>query len=233
MSRYEWEKGEFVLPSAEWAGFKASIREAVNRSNVEMLDTAMKLHAALAIRLKGMRGPDIWSIGWEEMEKLNRQLGAYSVPRFSETEQYEIVSAVVDRGWGIGRDKRPERVRKPQKKHFPQHGNNVTSYSCGECSVSFDNATRTATWSVGENNHACETARETVLGKALFAALRQVKWTRGSGGRIWGNDEYNQDSGRDYSGEGGSYDKESYGPKEDRVKAQAAVQSSFGGFRRW
>lgn len=234
MSRYEWEKGEFKLPSAEWAGFKAAIREAVNHSNAAMYEAALKLHGELGAALKGKRGADVWDTAWDLMDKLYGGSRYHHAPRFGEDETMAIVEAVVQRSWSG--NKQITKVRKPQKKQFPQHGNNVTSFDLGECSVHFDNATRTATWRVEENNHACDRARESALGKALFAALDKVNWTRGTGGRIWGNDEYNRDSGRDYEGGGGSYSKGSYGPEESRRKAEAvkAGHGRFGlGYGRW
>lgn len=235
MSRYEWEKGEFVLPAAEWAGFKSSIRNAVNRSNAVKFEGALKLHAALVARLKGMRNPDIWDIAWEEAQKLDAGGGLHGRKRFGDDEIAGIVSAVVDRKYDNPLSRTiTTRVRRPQKKAFPQLGNNANAFDGGECSLTFDNASRKAVWEVFENNHACDSARETVLGTALFAALDKVKWTRGSHGRVWGNDEYSRDAGRDDPGAGGSYSKGSYGPEEDRRKAAAARSpSGYGSFRRW
>jgi len=232
MSRYEWEKGEFKLPSAEWAGFKASIREAVNRSNTAKYEAAVKVHEQLVTSLKGKRGVDPWQAAWEIAAGMGTGHGIYRQPTFAEDDVNDIVSAVVDRKWSG--NKLVAKVRKPQKKQFPQHGNNVTELRSSECSLHFDNETRTATWRVEENNHSCDRARESVLGRALFKALDKVNWTRGTGGRIWGNDEYNRDSGRDYEGGGASYSKESYGPEESRRKAEAArAHASSYGFRRW
>jgi hypothetical protein len=66
-----------------------------------------------------------------------------------------------------------------------------------------------AIWSVSENNRAVEDARESPVGRAFFGALRRVEWTRGSGGTLWGNDEYNQEG---YGEGGGNYVTAEYGP---------------------
>lgn len=226
MSRYEWEKGEFKLPSAEWAKFKSSIREAVNKNNAELYEASLKLHTAVSARLKGQRKPDIRGIAWEEMNKLRH---------FSDDEAYLIVDAVLETKW-VGNTSQT-RVRKPQKKNFPQHGNNVTYVGTVGCSISFDNEKRIATWSVEENNHAVERARETAVGRALFKALGKVKWARGTYGRIWGNDEYNRDSGREYAGGGGSYEKETFGPGQEKktkvVSATDTFSSYYSRFKGW
>lgn len=64
------------------------------------------------------------------------------------------------------------------------------------------------TWDVAEGNHAVEWTGAHPLYPALFGFLDTVKWTARSGGTIWGNDEYNQDSGREsggYDGAGADY----------------------------
>lgn len=232
MSRYEWEKGEFVLPSAEWAGFKAAIRDAVNSANAEKYEIALKVHEELVRELKGKRGADPWETAWDiasrQCARVRRSFG------IGEDAVFEIASAVVHRGW---RGSKPVvKVRKPQKKDFPRYGNNAVLIQGMECSVSFDNKARKAVWEVYESNHACDRARATVLGVAFFRALDRVKWTRGTGGSIWGNDEYNREAGRDAEGFGGSYSKGTWGPKESQGKASPAYSgySGYGfGSGRW
>lgn len=204
------EKGEFKLPASEWAGFKAAVREAVNRQNAAMYEAAVSIHAALSVPPR-KKGHALRDLAWDEMEKLNR--GSWGSPggRFSGSEVEEVVASVAAIVTSPGKPY-TYRLRKPQKKDFPQHGNNVTAFSAGEATLVFDNGARTAVWDVPENNHAVEAARATVLGRTLFAALGKVKWTRGTGGSVYGNDEYNADAGRHHEGAGGSYTSESYGP---------------------
>lgn len=80
---------------------------------------------------------------------------------------------------------------------------------CGESSISFDK--RVVVWSVPENNHAREHGRTHPLARVLFETLGSVRWTRGTGGDIVGNDEYNRDS-RDEGG-GGNYVLTRFGPE--------------------
>jgi len=80
----------------------------------------------------------------------------------------------------------------------------------GEASIIFDAKNKTLTWSVSENNRAVERAHRHILARVLFSLLREIKWTRGSGGTIVGNDEYSRCSYAE--GEGGNYTKYSFGP---------------------
>ncbi|EEF25622.1 conserved hypothetical protein [Ricinus communis] len=106
----------------------------------------------------------------------------------------------------------------PRKKDFPAAKTDTLQYDAGnEAGLSLDNATRTVKWHVSENKDACGRARRTLMGKTLFALLRQVTWTRGTGGAIHGSDEYHEDAGRDTPGGGGSYLKDLFGPMGETV----------------
>ena len=109
--------------------------------------------------------------------------------------------------------------------------------NCDEATVTFHNATKSVTWNVPENNHAVETAREHWFAKALFTALGNITWTRGNGGTIVGNDEYNRDS--DYEDGGGNYVTAEYSMAAQKraVKARGHHSSfsnyNYGGNRRF
>ena len=84
--------------------------------------------------------------------------------------------------------------RQPRKNDFPLLGRDKKSIDVGgEACIAFNDDSRTVVWRVSENNHACDYAHEHPMGKAFFQAMSQVNWTRGTGGTIIGNDEYNQD----------------------------------------
>jgi hypothetical protein len=63
------------------------------------------------------------------------------------------------------------------------------------------------------------------MGKEFFSRLRRINWTRGSGGTIVGNDEYNSDSYD--AGGGANYTKDRFGPGEK--KSGSAGYSTYGG----
>jgi hypothetical protein len=79
-----------------------------------------------------------------------------------------------------------------------------------DAAIILDTGDCLASWDVPENNHACEHARAHPIAKAFFRALGQIEWSRGSGGVIVGNDEYNRD-GRGLD-DGGNYEVAYYGP---------------------
>ncbi|BDB63247.1 hypothetical protein RDE2_50410 (plasmid) [Rhodococcus sp. RDE2] len=69
---------------------------------------------------------------------------------------------------------------------------------------------RTLHWEVPQNNHARDHAAVTGLYQAALTYLNDVTWTRGTGGVIVGNDEYNRDT--TYEGGGGNYVTHRFGP---------------------
>jgi hypothetical protein len=77
--------------------------------------------------------------------------------------------------------------------------------------ITLNRKTRTIRYDVGENNHAREHADATALGKAWHKAMADVRWTRGTGGVLLGNDEYQREAGEYSVGGGGSYVVEAYG----------------------
>jgi hypothetical protein len=52
MSRYEWERGEVIIPSKEWSGLKKTIRESYNKRKQEERDLAINIYERVTARGK-------------------------------------------------------------------------------------------------------------------------------------------------------------------------------------
>lgn len=87
----------------------------------------------------------------------------------------------------------------------------VKSIGTSDATLYFDHEAKTLTWDVDENNRAVERAGESWLARLLFPALNRIEWTRGSGGKIVGNDEYNRDDRSEWGG--GNYVTREFGPE--------------------
>src|SRR5690606_7441688 len=75
MSRFEWEKGEFVIPSAEYAAVKQAVREAHNKLRETAFDLAGQIHAEMTgQRYKGKRNVRFFGDYNSECEVLWREL---------------------------------------------------------------------------------------------------------------------------------------------------------------
>ena len=143
--------------------------------------------------------------------------GLFRIPsrtfRDKDEEMIENISAIL---FPYDREKRIyKRLAKPTKSHplvKPLSRTKVKSISCEEAEVRFNHKEKTITWEVEENNRAVDRAHQQWLWEAVSTALGRVKWTRGSGGNIVGNDEYNRYENSDSEGGGGNYVTHRFGP---------------------
>ncbi|MAF10687.1 hypothetical protein CMK11_09565 [Candidatus Poribacteria bacterium] len=204
MSINEWEEGEIVIPSKEFVDVRRTVVRAHNATEEKSLELARRIHADLLEFTKRQRNVEwsraLWSM-FDEQARTTRRVAR----NHSNDDVLYRATRLVEQGF-----REQGRPLSPQKKWLDLLPLAATEIDLGEVSVRFDATTRTVGWKVMENNHAVERARKHPVGKALFSRLKRVKWTRGSGGIIVGNDEYNCDS-RD-SGGGGNYISGSYGP---------------------
>jgi hypothetical protein len=111
----------------------------------------------------------------------------------------------------------------PKKKDYPHATNRDTSFSDegSDAGIEFRPKERQLLWFVTENNHACERAREGPLGRVFFQLLSKVTWTRGTGGSVWGNDEYHREA--DEEDGGGNFNKGRWGNQKTPISAAAAL----------
>lgn len=223
MSCYNWERGVIKLPSKEWPKFRKGLIEKWNEQQLEVLEKAQEAHLAATAAAKGRKGKARQPLVLKAVAavcggSIDGRGYFTSYGRRDWDGSYEDDSASLM--WdavkdlilvGSIHDETATKTKNPQKKDLAIW---PVSKSCtltiGEASVSFDNDARSVSWDVYENNHSVERARGHWYAKALFRALSRIEWTRGTGGKIIGNDEYNKDS--DCEGGGGNYVTSSFGP---------------------
>ena len=215
MSCYEWERGTLTLPSKEWPKFRKLMISVWNEYQNTVYETAKRAHLAAKAAAKGKRGANRQPLVLAEIAKEcggKYEYGGFSSSRSDGDAAYSLWHQVCDLILtGKARKDEATDTKNPQKKDLKIY---PVSKSCsihyGECSVSFGNESRSLSWSVDENNHSRDRAHEHWYTKRLFHELGRVTWTRGTGGKIIGNDEYNRDA--EYEGGGGNYVTHSFGP---------------------
>lgn len=219
MSRYEWERGSFVIPSTQWAAFKKSLRDAYNKALANDLTLLDKALAKVKAEYKGKRNVDWHKAVQDELNAYEKVgYGMFGGTRyrydFQLFDHYDAAdNLLVRQEVETTKGKVVKYVlRSVKKKDFPDANGKTMSFDADDGSIHLNDKTRTVEWAVSENNHACDRARESLMGRTLFALLAKVQWGRNSGGHVIGNDEYNEDSAREYAGGGGSYIKETFGP---------------------
>jgi hypothetical protein len=226
MSCYEWENGTFKLSVKEYRKFRTEFLRRWNESMDKAYARACKIHSEVLHENKGKR-----NVRWWDVVRDHRlYLGGYGVVGYQssastlELDHHQLIV----KSLGFKFDGEGKRPCKPKKKDFPHATRKTTAFSDGwnDGEVTFHDDRRVIGWHVGENNHACENARASFLGRLFFELLGKVEWTRGTGGEIIGNDEYNRDSYD--AGGGGNYTKGTWGPKEQKARRAAEARARYG-----
>jgi hypothetical protein len=208
MSTYEWERGEFKLPAADFRMVRKQMVDTESYLASQDYASAVTLRSKLVASGKGRRKFDF--------HELCRQLMSESLSK--DADKYRIFNAIFPEKVKIVDGKHSRAVSQkpmnPKKSSFKKTKASATSFHAGEASVTFNPKTKTIVWHVPENNHACDEARETAIAKAFFRALDRVKWTNRTGGTVVGNNEYHSENTRE--GGGANYVTERYGCEKDR-----------------
>ena len=224
MSCYNWESGTITLPAKEWAGFRKGLLEAWNKRQLELLERAKRVHATLKAVCKGKRGK-------------NRDAALKAaIGRHIDHNDEDLTELVLT----YDRDKRAYALNgsQPQRKALKLFAvSKDAEVRLPDADVHFQNKGRTVTWDVPENNRAVEHANNHWFAQLLFEKLGRIAWSRGTGGKIIGNDEYSRDAGREYEGGGGSYVTREYRAltakekreAEQRRREQARYNYGYGG----
>lgn len=224
MSKYESERGTIVIPAASWVAFRRTLIETWNAEQNRIFDLAVKIRGELAVAAKGKRGFD--RAAWITDRLNGRCWGGDGESRASYDAEQVIRLLGLATRFEAGAYVKPEKDHAPKRKDLKiLPVSRGATLSQDEGTIELDDATHSVTWTVSENNRACESARSMPVATKMFRLLSEIEWTRGSGGKIVGNDEYNRDSYGE--GEGGNYVTAEYGP---HIKKPAApsYSSSYG-----
>lgn len=217
MSKYESEHGILKLPTKAWKPFRDGLAKAYNERQEKRYELAKEIHAHLlrikATTKRGQFKPK------EALDNLIYTTSSYS-SRASELgfNEYKLAGMVLSDDHTT--------LRAPLKKDNPTAvATKKMSYGADMGSIHLNPATYQVIWRVNENNHAVESSWDSWMGKAFANLLSKISWTRATGGKFVGNDEYNRDS-EDEEG-GGNYVTARYGPlgkEEERVRRRRIVR---------
>lgn len=239
MGFHNWEQGAFVIPQSEWAAVKKTLQEAHNQNRERVFGLANQMYNALHQDYKGQRNVryfrgtrggrlgalDEKLMDWSEgnpREASRIGIAGMDMVEKLLTPKISDLRAADPRFREEGTEQEIERLahqkpNKPKRKDLDRFlaaaTRSTTEYHAEPAHLRLDNESRTLHWVVEENNHACEEARNTWLGAALFNHLKQIHWTKNSGGVFWGGDEIREDEANG-PGEGGAYQKFTFGNPE-------------------
>lgn len=223
MTCYGWERGEFVFSTVEFRRFRNEFVAALNKMRADDLFAAEEFYIRLLEKKKAAPRGTPWKTLFDELlsETVAQIRYGYrhQVPRFNfqnlsewRLERLLFLRETKNEAGQIVLDTSGPPM-KPKKKDFAPLVASKFEFielEGSEGSVSFEPSKRKVIWNVTENNHAVERAREHKLGALFFSMLAQVKWTRGTGGSVVGNDEYNRENRS--AGGASNQLKETFGP---------------------
>jgi hypothetical protein len=235
MSRTDWEHGDVKLSGKEFTAVRRDMVAFHNANQTRFFERSKTIYTRLKTAGKGKRGYDFHmafqlamsgasdeALRVNDAAAYNRQM---SYREAADVEGYEEIQDALfpyeSTEHFTGRSRKP---KAPKKSAFKMLKQNAEGIPVGhEAGISFNRKTRTIHWSTGENNHAVERAHDHPTGREFFKRLSRVNWTRGTGGEFIGNDEYNEDAGRNYAG-GGSYVTHRFGNAEKQFKKSLRIR---------
>jgi len=203
MSCNQWEQGTLVLPVKAFNQVFDSIRQRQNALMDEAYNCLVAAHETILAENKAKVKPAKPELHFrivDAVEKHRRKIRS----RFGNFDLFNTVENAV-----IAMSHGRKVPIKPQKQYLSKATARTVHFQQEEACLTFDRKRHTLTWVVEENNHAVDRARESWLGRALFATLKDIQWTSSTGGKFVGNDEYN-DSREE--GGGANYVTARFGP---------------------
>jgi len=226
MSKSKWERGEIKLSVKEFSRLRHEMISFHNQRSADLFVRAQQVYQTLKTAGKGKRNFDYHSAEDIIVDAIRNVTDVDGISEiFDAIFPFEKVEKLLA-GQIVPSQERSEKPKAPKRKQFNPLKMNSESVPVGnEAGISFDKKRRVVIWNVPENNHAVERAREHSTGKYFFKRLNFVEWTRGTGGEIIGNDEYNREAS--HEGGGGNYVTQRYGSSINRLRAAVSTACDF------
>lgn len=220
MGVYSWGSGTIELPTKDVAPLRKVLRETSNALREAGLARAKETHKELSPRSSNCEKDRdrlhlLYSQRLANRRALAQRSGSYLRPSMS--GRPPTLTAVAD-ALSIQVLLEQHSPRVPTAADVDRVLPKLTNRDSTFVVVSDDGRPvgsivftgRSVQWEVPDEKNASGDARYSLLGRVFFDYLARVKWTRGTGGCIVGNDELNQED--DLPGGGGNYVVEEYGP---------------------
>ena len=198
MSCYGWERGNIQLPKSKYAAIKKGFIASYNAYLLDQLERSKRLRDHVFAVNKGKRNVQWYYALQDNMSKFGVEWDTLN----------KMIATINEDG------KKPSNLN---KKLMNLANSKTTAFDvAGEGQITFINGDKSVVWYVEENNRSVDRCRESKVGELFFGMLRKIEWTRGSGGEIVGNDEYNQEDA--HAGGGANYVTSSFGKNVDKPR---------------
>lgn len=197
MSCNQTEHGVITLPTAAAAQVKKAVRDAVNAQHEQIFTGCQEFWRSMKSAPRTEKQLEERFQAWAKTKQPGRYSDrwhySYDSDKFDWLEAVEQTLDTV-----CWKNKGKPRAVKRADVHPQRATNKDNVFSFSDFSIAFNG--RTVTWHVDYNNHSVDRAHQHPIAKAFFKALKNVKWTRGTGGVIRGDDEYARDARLEHGG---------------------------------
>lgn len=223
MGRNEEERGSLVLPSAALAPLRKALVTALNAEQDRIFEIAKTVYDRLQEpdpatgrkeafnAIKAELRKESWEgrhkaqeLLYDLIDKINGPIDdSHSWYQRSHSNQWtqDQRDEAIDFLLPHQQNPKERKVLTPLKKNLPKLPADTLSFSArGETSLTINPTTRTVEWEVSRGKNNVRDAHETTLGKAFFAFLEKVEWTRSTGGVFRQSDEYAEDAAMEHGG---------------------------------
>jgi len=202
MGHWEWERGDFKLPTSEFARVRNAVAAADRARKEQIFELSQQMWKGLTTKQK--RDPEAYK---KAANKFIDSVSDEKVPaRYSVHGELKFSPEVIE---GLdhclttmnGRyNGAPKRVLASEMS-YPT--NRTLEFSGHDVDITFDKAASSVTYDIHQDRHTIENANGSAILIALDKELKPMRWTRGTGGTITSDNESAED-GRRYGGNGHS-----------------------------
>lgn len=213
MTNNERASGTITLPAAAVAPFRRAVNTAANRLHEEVLASAKAAHANIKTRSPKLYEQAVHQ--WTDKAYRETHVSAHTAT------VRELTHMIL-----LGLATKPHAPTRADVDRYITRATNRTGDWHGmQWGITLEGRTLTISY---DGNHSADAFAEHPVSAAAMTALSAVKWTRGTGGVLWYNSEYNEGpSGNSWGG--GDRISEAWGPDGERTRDLDRGFSIVGG----
>lgn len=197
MGHWETEHGHITLPSTEFAAVRQAVQNADHDHQSKVFEETQEFWKGLT--RKEQVDPAAYEAARTRHIAERRRLTESAMRSWGHRSVTPHAEEIIDDvSWRLtlAPGAAPARVLKTD---IPFPTNRTTEFQAGEGTISFNKDTKSVSWDTGQYRNVIEKAHSSPAGKALFERIKTVKWTRGTGGVLLGNNELRSEESDDPS----------------------------------
>lgn len=199
MGHWEWERGDFKLPTSEFARVRNAVAAADRATKEQIFDLSQTFWKSLTPKQKR----DAVEYGKAANSFISVTMGK-TVDSRPGTYLGSVFSAEVIEGLDFSLTTMNGRYSGTPKRLLASEAdypnNRTLKFSGHDVDVTFDKTTSSVVYGIHQDRHTIENAYGSAILIALKSELRSMRWTRGTGGTVNGDNESAEDARQEHGG---------------------------------